>query len=185
MKITTEQLAAIIKPTKYEQAQLEKITESIAQTFDRYDISTPLRACHFLAQVLHESSAFKFTVEIWGPTPAQRRYDTRVDLGNSPELDGDGFKFRGRGWIQLTGKTNYKLATTEFGQDFISDPSLIHDYPWAALVSGWFWKRKKLNDLADLDDITSITKKVNGGFNGFDDRKMWLAKSKAVLLNAV
>lgn len=178
MAITLEQLKKIIGTNKYPDDKVKLITDSLNDTFNRYEINTPMRMAHFLAQVLHESSAFKYTAEIWGNTPAQLKYDTRVDLGNTPEADGDGYKYRGRGWIQLTGKANYQSASTEFGQDFINNPDLLQNYPYAAMTAGWFWKSKGLNAFADKDDIMSITKKVNGGFNGLDDRKMWLIKAE-------
>jgi len=182
MSITTDQLKRIITPVNYPPEKLQAITDALNATFDKYSINTPLRISHFLAQVLHESSAFRFSVEIWGNTPAQKKYDTRVDLGNSPELDGDGFKFRGRGWIQLTGKTNYRLASAEFSQDFITNPDLLGKEPWDGLSAGWFWTRRGLNALADADNIIAITKKVNGGFNGLNERKMWMVKAKNVLM---
>jgi putative chitinase len=182
MPITTQQLKSIISPVKYDEAKLQLITDALNQTFERYAINTSLRMSHFLAQVLHESSAFRFSVEIWGNTEAQKKYDTRVDLGNTPELDGDGFKYRGRGWIQLTGKTNYRLASAEFTQDFLNNPELVGKEPWDSLVAGWYWNKRKLNGFADADDIITVTKKVNGGFNGLSDRKMWLAKAKTALI---
>ena len=178
MSITKEQVKKIIGAKTYSDDKLKLIVDALNDTFNRYEINTTLRMAHFLAQVLHESSAFRYTTEIWGNTPAQLKYDTRIDLGNTPEADGDGYKYRGRGWIQLTGKANYKLASTEFGQDFINKPELLQQYPYAALAAGWFWKRKGLNAYADKDDIMTITKKVNGGYNGLDDRKMWLLKAE-------
>ena len=187
MPITKRQITDIINPVKYNDDKMQSITDALNQTFQRYNIDTDsakanLRMSHFLAQVLHESSAFRYSVEIWGNTPAQQAYDTRTDLGNSPELDGDGYKYRGRGWIQLTGKTNYRLASNEFNQDFINNPDLLAREPWDSLAAGWYWNRRKLNDYADNDDLMTITKKVNGGFNGLNDRKMWLLKAKGVLL---
>jgi putative chitinase len=181
MPITTEQLKSIISPVRYDDAEMQAITDALNDTFGRYSIDSNIRMCHFLAQVLHESSAFRYSVEIWGNTPAQKAYDTRVDLGNTPELDGDGFKYRGRGWIQLTGKTNYRLLGAEFGEDFVSNPGLVAREPYDSLAAGWYWNRRKLNKYADLDDITTITRKINGGYNGLNDRKMWLSKAKADL----
>lgn len=180
--ITSDQLQRIILPIKYTPAQLERVTEALNKTLIQYEINTAKRICHFLAQVLHESNAFQFTVELWGPTKAQKGYDTRIDLGNTPQLDGDGFKYRGRGWIQVTGKYNYRLASKEFGVDLVTNPDKLKEYPYAALTAGWFWKRNKLNALADGDQITNITKKVNGGFNGLDERKLWWAKARKVMI---
>jgi putative chitinase len=182
MLITSPQVQNIITPVKYNDVKLQDITNALNETFTRFNIDTPLRASHFLAQVLHESSAFRFSVEIWGNTEAQKRYDTRVDLGNTPALDGDGFKYRGRGWIQMTGKTNYRMAGVAFGQDFLTHPELLGKEPWDSLAAGWFWNRRKLNAFADADDVVTITKKINGGFNGLNDRRMWLQKAKQVLI---
>lgn len=182
MPISSPQVAAIILPKKYQLDKLNAIMQALNATFDRYAINTPLRMSHFLAQVLHESSAFHYSVEIWGNTKAQLGYDTRVDLGNTPEHDGDGYRYRGRGWIQVTGLANYKLVSQELGKDFVADPDLLATKPYDSLSAGWFWNRRKLNAYADLDDVLTITKKINGGFNGLDDRKMWLVKSKNVLM---
>lgn len=181
MPITTTQLKQIIAPTAYTPDRLQNITDALNQTFDKYQINTFLRMSHFLAQVLHESGAFRYSVEIWGNTPAQKLYDTRTDLGNTAAVDGDGYKYRGRGWIQLTGKTNYTLLSKEFGKDFVSQPDLVGTEPYDGLSAGWYWNRRSLNAFADQDDIITITKKVNGGYNGLNDRKMWLAKAKGVL----
>jgi putative chitinase len=181
MPVTTDQLKSVISPISYDDEKLQSIVDSLNETLTRYYIDTNIRMCHFLAQVLHESGTFRYSVEIWGNTPAQLAYDTRVDLGNTPELDGDGYKYRGRGWIQLTGKNNYLLLSKEFEKDFVTDPDLVAKNPYDSLAAGWFWNRRKLNPFADIDDIMTITKKVNGGFNGLNDRKMWLIKAKEVL----
>jgi putative chitinase len=181
MTLAKTQLESIITPISYDDAKLQPIVDALNDTFSRYSIDTNLRMCHFLAQVLHESGAFKYSVEIWGNTPAQLAYDTRVDLGNTPELDGDGYKYRGRGWIQLTGKTNYRLLGEEFGEDLVNNPDLVAKEPYDILAAGWFWNRRKLSTFADADDIVTITKKINGGFNGLNERKMWLLKAKAIL----
>jgi len=183
MEISTVQLREILSPVHYEDGKLQSISQALNETFKKYSIDSVLRISHFLAQVLHESSAFHYSVEIWGNTPAQQKYDTRVDLGNTPELDGDGYKYRGRGWIQLTGKSNYSQVSKEFGVNFIDNPDLLSQPPYVSLAAGWFWQKRNLNFYADKDDILTITKKINGGFNGLDDRKMWLVKVKKTLNN--
>jgi len=182
MLITKQQLARIIDPVCYDEKRLVSITMALNETFKMFEIDTPLRICHFLAQVLHESSAFRYSAEIWGNTEAQERYDTRGDLGNTPEVDGDGYKYRGRGWIQLAGKSNYRMVSKEFGINFLVNPDLISQKPWDSLAAGLFWSRKGLNGYAEIDDILTITKKINAGFSGLNDRKMWLMKAKAVLV---
>jgi putative chitinase len=178
--LTNEQLSTLVAPTGKVNDQL---VAALNETFARYHINTPLRICHFLAQILHESGTFRYSTEIWGNTPAQQKYDTRVDLGNSPEADGDGYKYRGRGWIQLTGRANYLSLTKEFGVDFVSEPDLVAREPYNALSAGWFWNKRGLSLLADADDVRAITKKINGGYNGLDDRIKWLNKAKSILLS--
>jgi putative chitinase len=178
MEINQFQLRNIIGNI-YDPSKFDKITDSLNKTFAKYQIDSRIRICHFLAQVLHESGCFKYNEEIWGPTPTQRNYEGRKDLGNC--FEGDGYKFRGRGYIQLTGRANYKAASAEFGQDLIANPDLVSQFPLVAYTAGWYWKTHVLNSFADADDILSITKKINGGTNGLDDRKKWLEKSKLVL----
>lgn len=180
MELTLDQLKAIIAPTKYSDEKLNEITDALNQTFSRYQIDNELRICHFLAQVLHESVAFLYTEEIWGPTAAQLKYEGRADLGNTSP--GDGYKFRGRGWIQLTGRSNYAKASEAFGQDYVGNPDVLKDYPMAAIISGWFWDTHGLNSHADSDDVMTITHIINGGYNGIDSRKTWLAKAKRVIM---
>ena len=184
MQLTSKQVKDIISPSVYDDAKLQKIADSLNQTFTFYHIDSELRICHFLAQVLHESSAFRYTVEIWGNTDYQKRYDTRTDLGNTPEEDGDGYLYRGRGWIQLTGKANYIAAGTALSQDFVNKPDLVQEYPWVAMVSGWYWNSRNLNKFADADDINTVTKLVNGGYLGLDDRKMWLSRAKNFIMQS-
>lgn len=174
-----EQLLEIVE---LKEPQLTQVLEALEKTFTDFQINTPLRQSHFLAQVIHESGEFKYMKEIWGNTPAQQAYDTRVDLGNTPEKDGDGFKYRGRGWIQLTGKANYRAFSKDVKLDFLNNPDLVAQYPYVALAAGWFWVKKGLNTLADKDDIAAITKRINGGYNGLDDRKKYLALAKKALL---
>jgi putative chitinase len=181
MALTKTQLKSIISPISYNDEKMQSIVDALNDTFFRYSIDTNQRMCHFLAQVLHESGAFRYSVEIWGNTPAQQAYDTRVDLGNTPELDGDGYRYRGRGWIQLTGKTNYRLLGNEFGEDLVNNPDLVAKEPYDSLAAGWYWNKRNLNTFADLDDILTITKKINGGYNGLNERKMWLSKAKTIL----
>lgn len=177
MTITPEQLGKIILPTKYTDEQLQAITDALNKTLEWYSINTPLRAAHFLAQVVHESGGFKYREEI----ASGAAYEGRKDLGNTQP--GDGKRYKGRGWIQLTGRANYNEAGTDFKQPFLEKPEMVAQFPWAALVSGWFWNKRKLNALADADNIIGITKKVNGlKMKGLEERKHWLGKAKEVLL---
>jgi putative chitinase len=178
IQITKEQLKKILQRVSEE--RLTALTDSLNATFEKYEINTRLRQAHFLGQVLHESGGFNFGKEIWGNTPAQVGYDTRTDLGNTPDKDGDGKKYMGRGYIQITGKANYEAVSKEFGVDFLEKPELLEKAPWNMYAAGWFWKTKKLNQWADQDNVTVITKKINGGLNGLSSRIVWTAKVKSI-----
>ncbi len=153
-----------------------------------FGLDQPHRFVQFLAQVLHESMGFTYDREIWGPTPAQKRYDTRIDLGNTAAVDGDGKLYMGRTALQLTGKDNYRRFTlwarkfiAADAPDFILKPDLVNTDPWEGLVPLWFWSEgnstgKSLNRFADIGDVEMITKRVNGGLNGYDDRLRYLAR---------
>lgn len=159
---------------------------ALEQACIKFGINTPLRASHFLAQVAHESGGGKWMSEIWGPTPAQKRYEGRKDLGNTQS--GDGSRFRGRGLIQLTGRANYKAySQSVYGDDrMVTSPEKVAQLPDAAIAAGWFWKRANLNPWADADDVLAVSRGINVGNpkssvtpNGLEDRKKYLTKAKA------
>ena len=152
-------------------SKADKYLPMLNDTMTRYEINTPLRQAHFLAQVLHESGALLYTREL----ATGNAYEGRKDLGNTQV--GDGAKFKGRGFIQLTGRANYIAYGKYIGKDLTIDPELVATvYP--ADVAGWFWKTRNLNVLADKDDFVGITRRVNGGTNGIDDRKAYLDRAK-------
>jgi len=122
----------------------------------------------FLAQCSHESGGFRYLSEIWGPTAAQNTYDGR--MGNNKS--GDGYRYRGRGYIQLTGKNNYTQASRALGLDLVKNPDQASTPDIGAKTSVWFWKTNVQPRVSNWDDVTAITKIVNGGYNGLDDRKM-------------
>lgn len=186
-------------------AQLSKMTgtkpnanmRSMHMALEEYGPMVGLDRAHrlaqFLPQVMHESGNFKYDREIWGPTPAQARYDTRTDLGNTPAKDGDGEKNAGRGPIQLTGADNiarFYLWCVNKGlnpPDFRKDPNLINTDPWEGLSAIWYWDTgnptgKSLNRYADEGNNEQITKKINGGLNGYDDRLSKFTRVALVLL---
>ena len=146
------------------------------------------RLSYLLGQVLLESGAFRYDQEIWGPTPAQKRYDTRTDLGNTAARDGDGYLLRGPGPIQITGRWNYRAFTAwargldHTAPDFEAHPEAVLTDPWEGLVALWFWTAKGLNTLADTGDVRAITRKVNGGYNHLAERQAWTDKAQLVLL---
>ncbi|MCK3850194.1 MULTISPECIES: glycoside hydrolase family 19 protein [unclassified Pseudomonas] len=148
-------------------------------------INTPQRAAAFLAQIGHESGELHYVREL-GSDQYLSKYDTGVlaaRLGNTPEADADGQKYRGRGLIQITGRRNY-LACSQalFGDDrLLLQPQLLEQPQWACESAAWFWQSNGLNELADKDQFTTITRRINGGLNGLDDRLQLWARAKAVL----
>jgi putative chitinase len=139
----------------------------IGAVFERYEISTPRRIAHFLAQVGHESGDLRYHEEI----ASGLAYEGRLDLGNTEP--GDGPRFKGRGLIQLTGRANYAAYGEAIGRDLTvgenweqvaEDPLLATD------VAGWFWSCHKLNAPADAGNIRRVTRVINGGYNGLNDR---------------
>ena len=146
----------------------------------------PHRLASYLAQLAHESARFRYDRELWGPTPAQRRYEGRRDLGNVHP--GDGSRFRGRGPIQITGRANYVEFTTwcrarfPSAPDFVLHPETICTDPWEGVGPIWFWDTRKINRFADRGQQKWITKTINGGHNGLDDRLALYARSGLVLL---
>lgn len=142
-------------------------------------INTAARQAAFLAQVGHESGGLHWLVEIWGPTPAQTNYEMRLDLGNTQE--GDGYKYRGRGLIQITGRDNYADAGAALGADLIGNPELLGEPELAARSAAWFWQSHGLNEMADVEAFMQITRRINGGTNGYEDRLARFEIAKAVL----
>jgi putative chitinase len=130
--------------------RLREFAPAVNQTLDKYQINTPLRIAHFLAQIMHESGGFQYVKEIWGPNDWQVDYEGREDLGNTQP--GDGKRFMGRGLIQLTGRANYKEFSKAMGVDFIAKPELVEQPPYAVLVAGWYWNSRDINQSADTDD---------------------------------
>lgn len=133
-----------------------------------FQIDTPQRIAAFLAQIGHESGRGTLVREMWGPTAAQKRYEGRADLGNTEP--GDGYRYRGRGLIQITGRANYRACSQALGIDVEDDPESLERPSLAAMSAGWFWSAKGCNALADSEDFLALTRRINGGLNGLDDR---------------
>lgn len=146
----------------------ERFLEPIESAMAEFGIDTPERQAAFLAQVGHESGGLHYTVEIWGPTAQQSRYEGRADLGNTEP--GDGFKFRGRGLLQTTGRANYQRVGDALGVDLVQEPDHLSEPDFAARSAGFFWQSHNLNDLADSGDFERLTKRINGGLNGYAER---------------
>ena len=175
-------------------------------TFDRFDIMTPVRQASFSGQCSHECANFRILEEnlnynaatlmrLWSkrfPTLeianqyaknpkkiANMVYSNR--MGNRDEASGDGYRFRGRGCIQTTGSANYYHAGKALGMDFIMQPELVATPQYAALTAGFFWNTQKLNQYADHQDFVGMTKRINGGTIGLDDRIKHIQQALAVL----
>ena len=133
-----------------------------------FDINSPERQAAFLAQVGHESGGLHWLVELWGATDAQRRYENRHDLGNV--VPGDGFKFRGRGLLQITGRANYEKTGEALGLDLVALPEQLGEPEAAARSAAWFWQSHGLNEHADAGEFERITRIINGGLNGYPER---------------
>lgn len=176
------------KMTKAQAANAESVIVALSGYGGKLGLDQPHRLAQYLAQVLHESGAFRYDREVWGPTTAQKRYEGRKDLGNVQK--GDGFLFRGRTGIQITGRANTrafrdwcrKLGGTPAVPNFEKTPDAMLTDPWEGLGPIWYWDTRGLNRYADQGDIEMITKKINGGLNGYQDRLDWYAKVALVLL---
>lgn len=170
-------------------------TDALNETFQRFNILTPIQQASFIGQCGHECGNFKIleenlnyraetlmklwksrfpTIEVaneYARNPkkiANKVYANR--MGNRDEASGDGYRFRGRGCIQLTGHANYFHAGQACGEDFVMNPDLVATPRYAAMTAGWFWDTHKLNQYADRQDFLMMTKKINGGTIGLDDR---------------
>lgn len=170
--ITQEQLIAIAPYSS--RSRLEVLLPFLNTTMQRYAISTPLRKAHFLAQVGHESDGFNTNEEY----ASGAAYEWRTDLGNVRV--GDGVRFKGRGLIQVTGRSNYGECGRALGVDLINNPQRLADFDLACLSAGWYWDTRNLNTYADRDDILTITRIINGGLNGLADRQDYLDRAKSI-----
>lgn len=132
----------------------------------------------YTAQIMHESGEFVYDREIWGNTPAQQRYDTRTDLGNTPQRDGDGKKYMGRTAIQATGKEMYrlfykwcvKMMPDTKVPDFVANPDLLNTDPWEGLFPIFFFELKKLKQYGESGNYEMMTRRINGGLTHYDYR---------------
>lgn len=194
--LTVEQLQKL----KIDQKWLDPLNE----TLTKYQINTPQRIASFIGQCQHESGNFQLLQEnlnysadalmrIWGsrfPTKeeadkyhrnpekiANKVYGGR--MGNTE--DGDGWKYRGRGIKQLTGKENYRNCGNGLGVDLVANPDLLLEPKYACLSAGWFWNKHNLNEIADKQEYETMTRRINGGLIGFDDRKAKIAQAMQVL----
>jgi len=209
-ELTSEQLAAIMPACPDPNGWTAVLNAAMTQ----FDITTTPRMAAFLAQLANESGQLKRLVEnlnysaqrlmaVWPtrfPTLDKAKlYERNPEklanyvyakrLGNGDETSGDGWRYRGRGVIQLTGRGNYLAAAQAIGQPLVEQPELLEQPGPAALSAAWFWKSHGLNELADdqnddndLEDFKTITKRINGGTVGLQDRLAFWDKAKTVLV---
>lgn len=154
-------------------ARADAFAAALTATMEEFGIDTPQRKAAFLAQLAHESGSLKYVRELADGSA----YEGRKDLGNTSP--GDGPRYKGRGLIQITGKSNYRACGIGLGLDLIAFPQLLEETVNACRSAGWFWKNYGLNHFADKDLFGSLSKRINGGFNGIDDRiQYWLRARK-------
>ncbi|WP_223632042.1 glycoside hydrolase family 19 protein [Corallococcus sp. EGB] len=171
--LTLAQLRAIM-PNLAEAKAVEYLP-LLAKAMNEAGINTPLRRAGFLAQLAHESGEFRWMEEIADGTA----YEGRKDLGNTQP--GDGARYKGRGPIQLTGRANYRAAGAALGLDLEGNPDQAKTPAVGFRVASWYWTSKSINPLADARDLVGMTKKVNGGTNGLEDRKKYYERALRVL----
>lgn len=182
MAITEQQLLQIL-PSAGQKAGV--FVPALNAAMGKYGIVTRLRTAAFIAQIGHESGQLRYVRELGGDAYLAK-YDTGTlaqRLGNTPEPDGDGQKYRGRGLIQITGRDNYEACSEALFCDsrLLSTPELLEHPVYACLSAGWFWHRAGLNTLADKGAFVLITKRINGGINGLADREVLYERALKVL----
>lgn len=208
--LTVQQLLFLFPDAKKSKLNLNllviQLNESFKLLIDERGFQTPYRKAAFLSQCAHESGYFTRLVEnlnysasrlmeIWPkrfPTLdianqyarnpeklANFVYSNR--LGNGPPNSGDGWKYRGRGLIQLTGKSNYAKCALDLKTNFVNQPELLEKEAGAVQSAMWFWNINHLNNYADKEDIKGLTKAINGGYHGLDERIMLYEKAKKIL----
>lgn len=184
--ISKEQLLSIMPSVTV--ANLEKFLQPLNEAMEKWEINTPRRQAMFLAQLAHESGSFRYVREL----ADGKAYEGRKDLGNIQT--GDGPKYKGRGLIQITGRSNYEKYFASVGLPATSDPTLLEGAVHATNSAGWFWKTRGLNEIADAPDGSVFTRKginydsfhwvtlkINGGLNGIADRQRHYQNAKIAL----
>lgn len=206
MTITVDMLKAIApgsKKTNYK--NLAGLALWMEYWFPKYEIDTVGELCHFMAQAAHESDSFNALEEY----ATGDEYDTRVDLGNTPEKDGDGRKYKGRGIFQITGKLNYRTATIEWAKrkpatliNFVEEPDYLEVPQFAVWSACQYWDQRNFNTFANMPDdarvpykaktkkgsivllvspVEYISRKINGGTRGLDERIKFYERAKAII----
>lgn len=174
MTITESQVRRIMPRAQSD--RVKEFVESFNKYSDQFEINTKLRAIHYIAQVAHETGELKWLEEI----ASGQQYEGRKDLGNIQA--GDGKRFKGRGYLQTTGRSNYqKYADSGYCVgDLMSHPEWLAQQPGCQKASMFFWLTHGLNELADKDDARTISKRINGGWNGLAQRLYYMRVAKRV-----
>ncbi len=173
--ITLEQLQSIM-PAAGPRASVFLIP--LNEAMDEVESNTPERQAAFLAQVAHESGSLRYVEEI----ASGKAYEGRGDLGNTSP--GDGVRYKGRGLLQITGRANYAEASAALFGDrdiLLAEPTILSEPAHAARSAAWFWHSRRLNELADGGKFEVITKRINGGLNGYADRLAYYLRAQQVL----
>jgi putative chitinase len=160
-------------------ANINTYLDPINATLARFAIETPSQVAMFIAQLAHESGSLRYKEEIADGSA----YEGRADLGNI--RPGWGVRYKGRGLIQLTGATNYKQAGEFFNMDLMGEPERVADDPYlSAGVAGWFWHTRQLNRIAKANNLNAfkqVTRRINGGLNGLNDRLAYWNRARSAL----
>lgn len=150
--------------------QYKAISVDLGEAMRRFEITKPERVRCFLATVLHESGGFRYREEI----ASGAGYEGRRDLGNTQP--GDGRRYKGRSYIQITGRANYRAVSNALGVNFLANPQKLAEPKYAARAAAWWFKTNGCNELADRGGLVAVTKRVNGGYNGMADRKRYYSR---------
>lgn len=171
--ITAAQLQAIV-PT-LDPAQAPAIAGHLNTAMAEANITTPQQQAMFIAQLAHESGGFRYMEEI----ASGAAYEGRHDLGNTQP--GDGQRYKGRGYIQVTGRYNYAAAGEALGLDLVNNPQLASQPENAARIAAWYWSDRNINAAANSGDFVQVTRLINGGTNGLADRQAYYARAQDAL----
>lgn len=170
---------ALLKAVAGSTAMCPVLLDPLNAELPKVGVTTPLRIAHFLAQAAEETDGFRTLTEYWGPSKAQISYEGRKSLGNT--VAGDGRRFMGRGIFMLTGRANYRQLGAELALDLEAHPELAARPDIAVKLACLYWQTRNINPLADADDVEAVTRRINGGTNGLDTRKLYLRRAKAAL----
>lgn len=170
--ITLDELQTLMP---YGRERVGVYVDHLNDAMAEFEINTPMREAAFLAQLAHESGEFRYVQEL----ASGESYEGRADLGNTES--GDGVRFKGRGLIQITGRANYRDCGSALGIDLVSEPHQLEQPGPACRSAAWYWGNRGLNELADSGAFREITRRINGGYNGYSDRLKYYNRAKQLL----